>query len=158
MDWEARLRRGGIVRDLGDFSLAYHVGVVPAVPPEFAVDHLVALTFRRRARPQGGHLFVTTIDLPAAVRLGARMGLDASEALAMVDSHERVHVAVQLEGATEEAEERQVMFVDAVWLSLRHEAIAKHLRAGDFGVVSRVGEGFWEALVVEDDGKKRGAD
>lgn len=150
MDWRERVRRGGLVADFDDHRLVHHAGLVPAVPPEFAVDHLVALTFRFRKKEEGGPVYITTIDLPAAVRMGARMGLDAGEAVAMVDSHERVHVALQLDGATEEAEERQALFVDAVWLSLRHEAIARHLRAGDFGVVSRVGPDWWEALVDAD--------
>ena len=142
VDWQARVRREALLQEQGDHELLSHLTLRPAMPPEYAVEGLVAVTFRWR-----GRRFVTSIDAAAAVRLGARMGLDAGEAVAMVDSHERVHVALQLEGATEEEEERQALFVDAVMLSLRHEVIAEHLVHGDFGLVSKVGPGFWEALI-----------
>jgi hypothetical protein len=147
VEWERRLARDGAFADFGDFGLVYHVGVRPIVPEEYHVDGIVALTFRLRRRAHGNHDYATTIDLGAALRLGARMGLDAGEALAHVDSHERIHVALQLEGVEEHAEEAQANVVDAVVLSLRHEAIARHLRHGDFGVVTKVEPGFWEALV-----------
>ncbi|HEV8359344.1 MAG TPA: hypothetical protein VGR28_02705 [Candidatus Thermoplasmatota archaeon] len=147
MDWQERLRREALLARFDDFDLLYHVSVKPAVPPEYAVAGLVGLTFRLRPRPRGGFVFVTVLDLPAAARLGARMGLDPAEAIALVDSHERTHVAMQLAGVAEDVEEEQSHVVDAVLLSLRHPALAKHLEAGDFGLVTRVRPGFFEALI-----------
>jgi hypothetical protein len=141
-----RLRADAAFSDFGDFSHVYHVGLTPVVPPEYDVPGIVGLTFRLKKRPRGGHVYVTTIDVGAALRLGKRMGLDEGEALAMVDSHERVHIAMQLAGVAEDVEEEQAHFSDAVWLSLRHEKAAERLEAGEFGVVTRVGAGFWEAL------------
>lgn len=152
MDWQERLERDALRQDGEDYGLLYHVGIRPAVPAEYDLEGLVGLTFRLRPRRQGGHVYVTTIDLPAALRLGLRMGLDEGEALAMVDSHERVHIEMQLAGVPEDVEEEQSHFVDAVYLSLRHPSIAKHVEAGDFGLVARVGHGFWEALLDLDPG------
>lgn len=147
MAWQEVLARRAVTAAWPEFTLLYDLSLRPVVPPEYAVPGLVGLTFRLRPRPQGGHVYVTAIDAAAALRLGARMGLTEGEAVALVDSHERVHVQLQLEGVAEEAEEAASLFVDAVVLSLRHPRMAAHLQAGDFGVVSRVGPGFWEALV-----------
>lgn len=144
--WHARLHREAHAGRFGDFDLLYHVGLAPLVPPEYEVSGMVALTFRLHARPAGGHVYVTTIDPAAALHLGARLGLDEGEALAFVDSHERVHVALQLEGAREEDEERMARLVDAVVLALRHPAAAERVAAGEL-VVTRVHEDFWEALL-----------
>jgi hypothetical protein len=150
MGWEQRLAREALAAHFDAFSLLYHVSLRPATPKEYEVPGLVALTFRYRVRPDGRRVFVTTLDPAAALRVGGRIGLDAAEALAMVDSHERVHVALQLEGVPEDVEERHSLVVDAVWLSLRHPRGAAHVRAGEI-VVSRVEEGFWEALVDADE-------
>ena len=147
VDWQERLRRGARRDDFGDFTLLYYPSLKPAIPPDYDLPGIVGLTFRLSARPRGGHVYVTTLDLAAAVRLGARLGLDAGEAVAMVDSHERTHIAMQLAGVAEDVEEEQSHIVDAVWLSLRHEAIAKHLKAGKFGLVTRVAPAWREALL-----------
>lgn len=147
MDWRSRLRREAIATGSSEFDLLYHVSLAPAFPPEYDVPGLVAITFRLHARARGGHRFVTALDPAAALRLGARLGLDAAESLAMVDSHERMHVELQLAGVPEEVEERHSRFVDAVWLSLRHPRAAQLVRAGDFGLVEQVGDDFWERLV-----------
>lgn len=147
MEWLERLRRQALVADFGSFRLLYVVSVRPPVPPEYGVPGLVGLTFRLRPRPGGGHEYATLLDIAGVVRLGARLGFGPAEALAMVDSHERVHVALQLEGVAEEVEEAQSLFADAVWLSLRHPRAAARVQAGEFGLVTRVGPGFWEALV-----------
>ncbi|MBI4393776.1 MAG: hypothetical protein HY556_08290 [Euryarchaeota archaeon] len=147
MEWQERLRADASFSDFGDFSHLYHVGLTPLVPPEYDIPGIVGLTFRLQERPRGGHVYVTTIDVGAAMRLGERMGLDPAEALAMVDSHERVHIEMQLAGVAEEVEEAQSTFADAVWLSLRHEKAAERLQAGEFGLVTKVGPGFWEALL-----------
>jgi hypothetical protein len=147
VDWQARLRREGLFRRFGDFDLVYHASLQPPVPPEYHVPGLVGLTFRFAERPQGGHVYVTVLDLPAVLRLGARIGLDEAESVAMVDSHERMHVALQLAGVPEEKEEEQLHIVDATWLSLRHPRAAHALEAGEFGLVTRVREDFWEMLI-----------
>lgn len=146
MEWWQRLAHAVRTRER-DFDLLYHVGTAPAVPAEYDVPGLVALTFRLEERPRGGHVYVTTIDVAAALRLGARFGLDAPEALAMVDSHERVHVFLQLAGVDEAGEEAASRLVDAVWLSLRHPVAAERVRTGDFGLLAEVHGDFWEALV-----------
>lgn len=147
MDWQARLRRDAIAARFDDFDLVYHAAVRPAVPPEYEVPGLVGLTFRLQPRPRGGFVYATVLDLAAVLRLGGRIGLSEGESLAMVDSHERMHVAIQLAGVPEDKEEEQLRIVDAVWLSLRHPRAAALLRAGEFGLVTRVEEGFWEALI-----------
>lgn len=147
MDWHARLEREGL-RDHGaDFTLVYHPALVPAVPPEYDVPGLVGLTFRLARRGDGALVFATLVDLPAAIRLSARLGLDAAGGVAFVDSHERMHVHLQLEGVPEEVEEQHSRFVDAVWLSLRQAAAEPLVRAGEFGLVEEVGHDFWERLV-----------
>ena len=150
MDWEARLLRDAVRARFADFSLLYVPSVRPPVPKEYDVPGIVGLTFRYRKRPDGAWEYATVLDLPAVLRMGERLGFEPGQALAMVDSHERLHVALQLEGVAEEDEERQLHLADAVWLSLHHPRAAKLLRIGDFGLVTRVGPGFWEALVEEE--------
>jgi len=149
MPWRARLRREAIATRGPDFDVLYHVSLRPAFPPDYNVLGLVAITFRLQERENGGHLFVTALDPAAALRLGARMGLDEAESLAMVDSHERMHVELQLAGVPEAVEEAHSRFIDAVWLSLRHPRLEALVRAGEFGIVSEVGHDFWERLVDE---------
>lgn len=148
MDWEGRLRAEGIRSGGDDFDLVQHVSLRPAFPPDYDVPGLVAVTFRLRGRPRGGHVFVTALDPAAALRLGERLGLDAGEALAMVDSHERVHIWLQLAGVAEEHEEAASLFVDAVWLSLRHPRAAHLVADREVELVSRVGPDFWERLIA----------
>lgn len=131
----------------------YHVGARPPVPREYDVPGLVGLTFRLARRGDGAHVYATVLDAGAVLRLGGRIGLTEGEAVAMVDSHERIHVAMQLAGVAEEDEERQSRLADAVWLSLRHPRAALLLKAGEFGLVTRVEEGFWEALVDVEQGE-----
>lgn len=153
MPWRARLAREAIASATADFDLLLHVSLNPAVPPEYEVPGLVALTFRLRPRERGGHEYVTVIDVVAALRLGARFGLDAAESVAFVDSHERMHVFLQLEGVPEEVEEAHSRFVDAVWLSFRHPRAAELVAAGEGGLVVRVHEGFWEELIDQRGGR-----
>lgn len=147
MDWLRRLRRSAVASSETGFDLLYDAGLRPAVPPEYVVDGLVAVTFRLHARPQGGHVFVLALDVAAALRMGARLGLDEAESLAFVDSHERMHIALQLEGVPWEVEEEHSRFVDAVWLSLRHPGAARLVASGAFGLVEHVDPDFWERLV-----------
>lgn len=147
MDWQERLRREALRARFHDFDLLYHVSLKPAVPREYEVEGLVGLTFRVRPREGGGFVYATVLDVPAALRFGARIGLEPAEAIALVDSHERVHVAMQLAGVDEATEEEQSHLVDAVMLSFRHPRLAEHLQAGDFGLVTRVGPGYFEALL-----------
>lgn len=147
MEWYARLRRKAIASAERDFDLLYDVGLTPAVPPEYEVPGLVAITFRLHPRPEGGHVYVTALDVDAALRLGARLGLDEAEGLAFVDSHERVHIALQLADVPWEVEEEHSRFVDAVWLSLRHPRAAELVASGEFGLVEHVERDFWERLV-----------
>lgn len=149
MDWRGRLRREAILTREREFDLLYHVSLAPAFPPDYDVPGIVAITFRLRERAEGGHMFVTALDPAAALRLGARLGLDEATALAMVDSHERIHVALQLAGVPVEVEEEHSRFIDAVWLSLHHSRAEPLVRAGEFGLVSEVGHDFWERLVDE---------
>lgn len=149
MEWMGRLMEEGIRSDGPEFSLVYHPALAPAAPPEYVVPGMVGLTFRLHRRPDGRHVFVTLLDLPAAVRLGARLGLGPALAVAFVDSHERLHVHLQLEGVPEEVEEDNSRFVDAVWLSLHHVTAERLVRAGAFGLVEEVGPDFWERLVDE---------
>lgn len=165
MPWRARLLREAIPLRHEGFDLLYHASLRPALPPEYVVPGLVAVTFRLRRRPGGGHEYVTALDVDAALRLGERLGLDAAEALAFVDSHERVHVALQTEYTAaadrdarypaladevpEHVEEEHSRFVDAVWLSLRHPRAERLLESGEFGLVTKVGRDFWELLVDE---------
>lgn len=149
-DWRARLRRESIPTTHRDFDLLYHVSLAPAFPPDYDLPGIVAITFRLRERAHGGHLFVTALDPAAALALGQRLGLDAAEALAMVDSHERMHVELQLAGISEEREEDASRHVDAVWLSLRHPHAAKLVEDREIAIVSRVGPDFWEALILRD--------
>ncbi|HLE95958.1 MAG TPA: hypothetical protein VI997_01185 [Candidatus Thermoplasmatota archaeon] len=144
--WEARLRREAREDRYADFDLLYHVSLAPVVPPEYDVPGIVALTFRLDPRPHGGHVYVTTIDPGAALRLGTRLGLEEAEAFALIDSHERIHIQLQLAGAAERDEERMARHVDAVWLSLRHPRAAERVAAGAF-VVTRIHEDFWEAVM-----------
>lgn len=130
------------------FDLVYHVSLRPAFPPEYDVPGLVAVTFRLFRQEE--HLtFATAIDVAAALRIGARLGLDAAESIAMVDSHERMHVWLQLAGVPEEAEEEASLHVDAVWLSLRHPRAAHLVADREVALVSRVGPDFWERLIAE---------
>lgn len=147
MPWRRRLMREAVPLALPEFDLLTHTSLRPAFPPEYDVPGLVAVTFRLGPRPRGGHTFVTALDVAAALRLGARFGLDEAESLAMVDSHERMHVWLQLAGVPEEVEEERARLVDAVWLSLRHPRAAKAVATGEFGLVVQVEEGFWERLV-----------
>lgn len=126
-----------------------HVSLRPAFPPEYDVPGLVAITFRLRERPHGGHVFVTALDVAAALRLGGRLGLGIADAFAMVDSHERMHIELQLAGVPAEVEEAHSRFLDAVWLSLRHSPAEPLVRAGEFGLVDEVHADFWERLVDE---------
>lgn len=146
-DWQARLDREALVQVFEEYSLLYHASLRPAVPAEYEVPGLVGLTFRYVPRRDGLQVYVTALDLAAVLRLGARLGLRFEEALAMVDSHERVHVWLQLAGVPEEAEEEHMHVVDAVLQSLRDERLARHVRTGAWGVVTRVEAGFWEALI-----------
>lgn len=145
--WRSRLEREAIASSHPAMDLLYHVSLTPAFPPEYDVPGLVAVTFRLAERRDGGHLFVTALDVDAALRLGARLGLDEADALAMVDSHERMHIELQLEDVPVEVEEAHSRFIDAVWLSLRHPRAAELVRAGEFGLVEEVGDDFWERLV-----------
>ena len=144
-EWRERLRDEAVHADFGEFTLRYHVSLRPAHPPEYDVPGLVAITFRLATKPRLA--FVTALDPAAALRIGARIGLDEATALAMVDSHERVHVALQLEGVPEEIEEAQARFADAAFLALRHPRAADLVLTNEFGVISRVGPDFWQALV-----------
>lgn len=147
MEWYGRLSGESLRSDGVEFSLLYHAALRPAAPPEYVVPGMVGLTFRLHRRPDERLVFATLIDIPAAVRLGERLGLDAAQAVAFVDSHERVHVHLQLAGVPEEVEEDHSRFVDAVWLSLRHARAEALVRAGEFGLVEQVGPDFWERLV-----------
>lgn len=149
MDWRARLDREALHARGPDFDLFYHVSLRPAFPPDYDVPGIVAITFRLAPRrwPPHGHIFVMALDPSAALRLGARLGLEEAEAFAMVDSHERMHVELQLAGVPEEVEEMHSRFLDAVWLSLRHPRAAELVRAGEFGLIEEVREDFWERLV-----------
>lgn len=146
-EWRARLRREAIHAREDDNDHLVHVSVRPAFPPEYEVAGLVAITFRLHERPQGGHVFVTALDVDAALRLGARLGLDAAESLALVDSHERMHIELQLAGVDEAVEEEHSRFLDAVWLSLRHPHAEALVRASEFGLVDEVRADFWERLI-----------
>ena len=168
-DWRDRLRREAIVTRGPDFDLVHHVSLRPAFPPEYDVPGLVAVTFRL-FRDAEHITFATSIDVAAAVRIGARLGLDEAESFAMVDSHERMHVwiqlafddlreldksrpagrdGVQLAGVSEEAEEDASRHVDAVWLSLRHPRAAHLVEDREVALVSRVGPDFWERLIAD---------
>jgi hypothetical protein len=147
VDWEERLAAHALRARFDEFSLLYHASVRPALPREYDVPGLVGLTFRYRRRPDGAHVYATVLDLPAVQRLGARLGLRFEEALAMVDSHERVHVWLQLAGVPEDVEEERMHVVDAVWQSLRDERLARHIRTGAWGVVTHVDAQWWEALI-----------
>lgn len=140
------LDRDAIASSHDGHDLLYHVSLRPAFPPDYDVPGLVAITFRLRERPEGGHVFVTALDPAAALRMGARLGLDEADALAMVDSHERMHVELQLAGVPEEVEEAQSRWLDAIWLSLRHPRAEALVKTGAFGLVSEVGHDFWERL------------
>lgn len=148
-DWRTRLRREGILTRGRDFDLVHHVSLAPAFPPEYDVPGLVAVTFRLFTRESGHLTFATALDPSAALRLGARLGLDEAEAFAMVDSHERMHIWLQLAGVSEEAEEEASLHVDAVWLSLRHPRAAHLVEDREVALVSKVGPDFWERLVAE---------
>jgi hypothetical protein len=156
MDWRERLRREGHVQRFAGHSLVYHVGLAPPVPPEYAVPGLVGLTFRLGLRPDGEPLYATLLDAAAAVRLGARLGLDEGESIAMVDSHERVHVALQLgyedlRKVPPELEERHAHAADAAWLSLRHPRAERLVEASGGRILHATGRGFWQALADEGD-------
>lgn len=144
--WRARLRREALAARWPEFDLLYHVSLAPAFPDEYDVMGLVAITFRLRARPSGGHEYVTALDPAAALRLGARLGLDEAASLAMVDSHERMHVWLQLAGVEEHDEERLSRFIDAVWLSLFHPRAELLVLSGELLVTEVHGE-FWERLL-----------
>lgn len=149
MSWEDRLRREAIRRRYPQHELLDWAGLDPPVPPEYRVHALVGLTFRLGVR-RGVPEYATLLDLAAAVRLGARLGLDAGAAIAMVDSHERVHVALQLDyerlhEVPPDVEEGHTRLVDAAWLACAHpRAEALLERMG--GVLESAGSGFWDAL------------
>lgn len=146
-DWAARLDREAIPSRQRDFDFRYHVSLSPAYPREYGVGGLVAITFREGRRRDGAIRFVTSLDPGAALRIGGRLGLDEAESLAFVDSHERMHVFLQLADVPEDVEEARSRIVDAVWLSLRHPRAAELVLSGEFGVVTRVHERFFEELV-----------
>lgn len=147
MDWLARLDADAILTRVADHDHRAHVSLRPAFPPEYDVPGLVAVTWREGTRRDGRLRFATALDVSAALRIGARLGLDEAESLAFVDSHERMHVELQLAGVEEAVEEERSRVVDAVWLSLRHPRAAELVLAGEFGLVTRVHEDFWEQLV-----------
>lgn len=147
MEWYGRLTGEALRSDGDEFSLLYHAALRPAAPPEYLVPGMVGLTFRLHRRPDHRLVFATLLDLPAVVRLGERLGLDPAAAVAFVDSHERIHVRLQLEGVRAEVEEDHSRFVDAVWLSLHNPLVEALVRAGEFGLVEKVGPDFWERLV-----------
>ncbi|MHB8604342.1 MAG: hypothetical protein ACYDCK_03720 [Thermoplasmatota archaeon] len=149
VDWQADLRRGGIYHSFHAFDLIYYPSLHPAIPPEYHLPGIVGLTFRLRKRSHGGHLYVTTLDLAAVGRLGERIGLDFAASLAQVDSHERVHIALQLDGVDPAHEERFAHVVDAVLLSLVHPKAERAIVAGDFGVVLGVKPELWESLAED---------
>ena len=124
MTWRDELRRAAILSHESDHSLAYFVGIRPPVPPEYDLPGIVGLTFRLARRADDAIVYATLLDVGAAMRLGERLGLDAGEALAMVDSHERVHIELQLAYGSQdvhpEDEERHSHVVDGAWHSLRH--------------------------------------
>ncbi len=123
MTWRDDLRRYGILRHEVDHSLAYLVGVRPPIPPEYDVPGIVGLTFRLARRGDGALVYAMLLDVGAAMRLGQRLGLSPGEALAMVDSHERIHIELQLAygdaDVHPEVEERHSHVVDWAWRSLR---------------------------------------
>ena len=153
MPWREALRRDGILQRYRHHSLLYLAGLRPAPPPEYDVPGIVGLTFRLGLRPDGAPLYATLLDLPAAIRLGARLGLDPAASVAMVDSHERVHVALQLDYerldlVPPEVEEEHSRIVDAAWLWCAHpNGEAALARLG--GVIHSAGARFWEALLEE---------
>lgn len=148
--WRTRLTQQAIPSRHDEFDLLLHVSLSPAFPPEYDVAGLVAVTYRLRRRPDGSSfVYVTAIDPAAALRIGARLGLDEAESLAMVDSHERIHIWLQLAGVPEEVEEDRMRIIDATWLSLRHPRAADVVRSGEFGLVTEVEEDYWERLVDE---------
>lgn len=147
MTWEERLRREGIVQRFPHHSLVYHVGLAPPAPPEYEVPGLVGLTFRLGLRPDGAPLYATLLDAAAALRLGARLGLTEAESLAMVDSHERAHVALQLDYARlhevpPHVEEEHVHVVDGAWLSLRHPVAERLVESGEVSLLRVAGAVF----------------
>lgn len=150
LPWSARLEQDAIPARHVEFDHLLHVSLWPAMPPEYDVPGLVAVTYRLRVRPRGGHLYVTALDPAAALRIGARLGLDEAESLAMVDSHERMHIWLQLAGVPEEVEEDRMRWIDATWLSLRHPRAADIVRSGAFGLVTEVEEDYWERLIAPD--------
>ncbi|GEM_PF-4521149 len=154
MTWQDRLRREGALQRYPHHDLVYHVGLAPPVPPEYAVPGLVGLTFRLGRRPGGGPLYATLLDAAAAVRLGQRLGLGEAESVAMVDSHERVHVALQLDyerldEVPPETEERHSHVADAAWLSLRHPRAERLVEESGGRILDVMGRGFWSLLVDE---------
>jgi hypothetical protein len=154
MEWERRLRRESILQRLPHHSLVYHVGLSPPVPPEHQVPGLVGVTFRLGERPDGLPLYATLLGAAAALRLGARLGLSDAESLAMVDSHERVHVALQLDHerldeVPPDLEERHSHAADAAWLSLRHPRAERLVEEWGGRILHAMGRGFWDLLVDE---------
>lgn len=150
MEFLDRLRREALHVRFEAFDLAYHLSLRPAVPEEYEVEDLVGITYRLHERPGGGWRYAMALDPRAVILFGQRFGLDEAESLAMVDSHERLHIALQLEGVAWEVEEAYTRFVDAVWLSFRHPRAAERVRSGEFGLVTHVHEAFWEALLLEE--------
>lgn len=148
LPWRERLRREAILTRGEDFDLCYHVSLHPAYPPDYDLPGIVGITFRLDKRPQGGHVYVTALDPAAVLRLGQRLDLDAATAFAMLDSHERIHIELQLAGVEEDVEEERSRFVDAVWLSLRHPRAAHLLEDRPIALVTHVA-GVWEALTLD---------
>lgn len=154
MDWQARLRREAIHQRLGHHVLDYWVGLRPPAPPEYEVPGLVGLTFRVQVRGDGTPHYATLLDVAATLRLGARLGLDPAESLAMVDSHERAHVALQLDyerlhEVPPEIEEAHVVVVDAAWLSLRHPVAERLVESGEVSLLRSAGRLF-DALAAQE--------
>lgn len=140
MEWRDRLLHDAILQRFAHHDLYYHVGLRPAAPPPWIVPDMAALTWLPGHRhDDDAPVHATTIWPPGVLRLARRLGLPEPEAVALVDSHERVHVHLSLEGVHEDEQEPLTRFVDAALLSFLHPRAGRareergltHLTAGD---------------------------
>lgn len=113
MAWSDVVSREALHTRADDFDLFYHISTHLAYPDEYHVPGIIGITFRWRSAPR--LVFVTAIDVGAAVSLGERLGLDAGQAIAMIDSHERMHIYAQMAGVSEANEEAAVNVVDRAY-------------------------------------------
>lgn len=145
--WRDRLLREAIHGRFRHHDLYYHVSLRPAAPPEWVVPDMAALTWRLGERHEdAAPVAATVLWPPGVVRIGANFGLGPASAFALVDSHERLHTHLAIEGIPEDEQEPFARIADAAYLAL-HDPEAERIFEEE-GLARLASGRFWETLLA----------